>query len=240
MDKFLKDNIWELYKKVNSNDIEAVKKNLSEIKCEENYKNILSKRSDYFVKSHRDKFNQFEYEEARTKTPFRKEEWICKMAVAEKSYQLNNKEKLEIFDYQIPLKNERTEDTKGLGKIDLLAKINNTAYLIEVKVINSTEIPLKAILEIYTYWQQLGGENLNENFLKYLEKENCKELKKAILLFESKDKKSIYQELISSKDMLSIMEELEIEFFVATLDESEEIEEDKRTKIKTIKRFEIS
>ena len=40
--------------------------------------------------------------------------------------------------------------------------------------------------------------------------------------------------------MLSIMEELEIEFFVATLDESEEIEEDKRTKIKTIKRFEIS
>lgn len=73
-----------------------------------------------------------------------------------------------------------------------------------------------------------------------MEKENCKELKKAILVFESKDKKSIYQELISSKDMLSIMEELEIEFFVATLDESEEIEEDKRTKIKTIKRFEIS
>lgn len=73
-----------------------------------------------------------------------------------------------------------------------------------------------------------------------MEKENCKELKKAILLFESKDKKSIYQELISSKDMLSIMKELEIELFVATLDESEEIEEDKRTKIKTIKRFEIN
>lgn len=73
-----------------------------------------------------------------------------------------------------------------------------------------------------------------------MEKENCKKLKKAILLFKSKDKKSIYQELISSKDMLSIMEELEIELFVATLDESEEIEEDKRTKIKTIKRFEIS
>lgn len=36
MDKFLKENIWELYKKVNSNDIEAVKKNLSEIKCKEN------------------------------------------------------------------------------------------------------------------------------------------------------------------------------------------------------------
>mgnify|MGYP000936801473 CR=1 FL=1 len=26
MDKFLKENIWELYKKINSNDIEAVKK----------------------------------------------------------------------------------------------------------------------------------------------------------------------------------------------------------------------
>ncbi|WP_339002037.1 hypothetical protein [Fusobacterium animalis] len=114
MDKFLKENIWELYKKVNSNDIEAVKKNLSEIKCEENYKNILSKRSDYFVKSHRDKFNQFEYEEARTKTPFRKEEWICKMAVAEKSYQLNNKEKLEIFDYQIPLKKRKNRRYKRL------------------------------------------------------------------------------------------------------------------------------
>ena len=237
MDKFLKDNIWELYKKVNSNDIEAVKENLSEIKCEENYKNVLSKRGDYFIANHRDKFNQLKYEEARTKTPFRKEEWICKMAVSEKFYQLNNREKFEIFDYQIPLKNERTKDTKGLGKIDLLAKINNTAYLIEVKTINSLEIPLKAILEIYAYWQQLGGENLNENFLKYLEKENCKKLKKAILLFKSKDKKSIYQELISSKDMLSIMEELEIELFVATLDE---IEEDKRTKIKTIKRFEIS
>ena len=240
MDKFLKENIWKLYKKVNSNDIEAVKKNLLEIKCEENYKNVLSKRGDYFIANHRDKFNQLKYEEARTKTPFRKEEWICKMAVSEKFYQLNNREKLEIFDYQIPLKNERTKDTKGLGKIDLLAKISNTAYLIEVKTINSLEIPLKAILEIYAYWQQLGGENLNENFLKYLEKENCKKLKKAILLFKSKDKKSIYQELISSKDMLSIMEELEIELFVATLDESEEIEEDKRTKIKTIKRFEIS
>ncbi|EUB12548.1 hypothetical protein [Fusobacterium sp. CM22] len=240
MDKFLKENIWKLYKKVNSNDIEAVKKNLLEIKCEENYKNVLSKRGDYFIANHRDKFNQLKYEEARTKTPFRKEEWICKMAVLEKFYQLNNREKLEIFDYQIPLKNERTKDTKGLGKIDLLAKISNTAYLIEVKTINSLEIPLKAILEIYAYWQQLGGENLNENFLKYLEKENCKKLKKAILLFKSKDKKSIYQELISSKDMLSIMEELEIELFVATLDESEEIEEDKRTKIKTIKRFEIS
>ena len=240
MDKFLKENIWKLYKKVNSNDIEAVKKNLLEIKCEENYKNVLSKRGDYFIANHRDKFNQLKYEEARTKTPFRKEEWICKMVVLEKFYQLNNREKLEIFDYQIPLKNERTKDTKGLGKIDLLAKISNTAYLIEVKTINSLEIPLKAILEIYAYWQQLGGENLNENFLKYLEKENCKKLKKAILLFKSKDKKSIYQELISSKDMLSIMEELEIELFVATLDESEEIEEDKRTKIKTIKRFEIS
>lgn len=133
MDKFLKENIWKLYKKVNSNDIEAVKKNLLEIKCEENYKNVLSKRGDYFIANHRDKFNQLKYEEARTKTPFRKEEWICKMVVSEKFYQLNNREKLEIFDYQIPLKNERTKDTKGLGKIDLLAKISNTAYLIEVK-----------------------------------------------------------------------------------------------------------
>lgn len=38
-------------------------------------------------------------EEAKTKMPFRKEEWICKMAVSEKFYQLNNREKIEIFDY---------------------------------------------------------------------------------------------------------------------------------------------
>lgn len=40
--------------------------------------------------------------------------------------------------------------------------------------------------------------------------------------------------------MLSIMEELEIELFVATLDESEEIEEDKRTKIGTIKGLKLA
>ena len=36
------------------------------------------------------------------------------MAVAEKSYQLNNKEKLEIFDYQIPLKKRKNRRYKRL------------------------------------------------------------------------------------------------------------------------------
>lgn len=149
MDKFTKENLWELYKKVNSKDLEKIIENLQEIKNEENYKKVLSVRENYFVESHQREFNQSEYEKAISKKLFRKEEWTCKRQV-KKEFKLKE-EKITIIDYQIPLKHELNDNTKGFGKIDLLANINNTIYLLEVKTINNTETPLKAILEIYTY-----------------------------------------------------------------------------------------
>lgn len=83
----------------------------------------------------------------------------------------------------------------------------------------------------------MSGKNINKNFLKYLEKENYKDIRKGILLFETGENKRIYQKLINSQEMLDIMRELEIDFFVATLDETEEVEENRRTQIKQIKRF---
>lgn len=43
MDKFLKENIWELYKKVNSNDIEAVKKIYQKLNVKKTTKMVLVK-----------------------------------------------------------------------------------------------------------------------------------------------------------------------------------------------------
>ncbi len=58
-----------------------------------------------------------------------------------------------IKDYQIPLKDTRTD--KGLGKIDLISfnEETKTLYLIELKYKNNKETLLRATLESYTYFK---------------------------------------------------------------------------------------
>ena len=54
----------------------------------------------------------------------------------------------KMIDYQVPLKNNRTDDA---GKIDLVSYDGSTLYLIELKNGKSTETLLRCMMEIATY-----------------------------------------------------------------------------------------
>ena len=132
----------------------------------------------------------------------RNEEWVCK-----DSYKFHpdlNNELGKIIDYQVPLKIPKKniplkmqkncdEINNGRGKIDLILKNDKTktVYLIEVKVSNNTENPCKAVLEIYTYYNLLGGKNrINE----FLNKIDCIGYKcKTAILFEKSKNNNNYE-----------------------------------------------
>ena len=111
---------------------------------------IQSNRLNYLVDSHTDTFDEATYQERKNKPYFRKEEWICKRCKGQVYNSVG-----EIIDYQVPLKH--SQKCSGLGKVDLLSQKGSVAYLLEVKTRENTESPLRAIMEIYTYWKQLGG-----------------------------------------------------------------------------------
>lgn len=193
------------------NEIEA---NINSFKESSNYH--VKYRESYIVKSH--KLSQTDIREgyvaAKKITPFRKEEWICKLALGKCFDEVG-----EIVDFQIPLKVPGCSkaENDGRGKIDLLSynEATNTAYLLEAKVDTSTESPLKAIMECYTYWQQIGGSKADDFLLRSLIGKKAT-LKKAIIIFESKEKRYLYQKLEQNKDRLKkLMAELDVECFVA-------------------------
>lgn len=179
-----------------------------------------SKRESYCVKSHDGDFDYEAYECAKAKSkdqgkPFRKEEWMCKMCMG-KSFPHIGK----IVDYQVPLKHSLGEDCEGMGKVDLLSVDGDTAWLLELKVPDSTEPPLRAIMEIYTYWRQLGGDDC-QWFLNHSKANGVKKLKKAIVIFE-KDAdasgKYLYQKLKADREpLLELMRDLDVSCFVAQL-----------------------
>ncbi|MCQ2584719.1 MAG: hypothetical protein MJ185_03940 [Treponema sp.] len=75
-----------------------------------------------------------------------------------------------VLDYQIPLKNKRSD--KGVGKIDLLShlkyeengEVKYKTYVIELKKDESTETLLRCILESYTYAKIVDKEKLFRDF----------------------------------------------------------------------------
>lgn len=215
------ERIDELYTKINTtnqaNRLAYVEAHLDEIMAGP-YKS--SHRESYDVSSHNDfddaVWNQ--YLKAKAGHPFRREEWICRLMVGQ-SFDIIGK----IVDYQVPLKTPGASDNSGLGKVDLLALDGDTMYLLEVKEPNNTEPPLRAILEIYTYWKQLGGDNCTL-FSSHKKVKVCgaKRAKKALLLFESGKKGSIYQKLFhrdeeDRKRLLYVMKALDVECFIGTL-----------------------
>ncbi len=102
-----------------------------------------------------------------------------------------------IFDYQIPLKDVRSDNA---GEIDLISISNDgkTIFLIELKHPAADDSLLRCCLEIHTYYQQLNREkfikDIKEAYSKCLEKTNQKiakkledfkgDIKKAIFIFE--------------------------------------------------------
>ena len=69
----------------------------------------------------------------------------------------------KIIDYQIPLKNIKTDDA---GKIDLLAynEDTDTLRILELKKSDSKETMLKCLLEVYTYLKIVNKDKLLKDF----------------------------------------------------------------------------
>lgn len=68
-----------------------------------------------------------------------------------------------IMDYQVPLKNKKSDK---VGKIDIISfdEKTKTLYLIELKYGNNKETLLRAILESYTYYKIVKGNKLIDNY----------------------------------------------------------------------------
>ncbi len=81
----------------------------------------------------------------------------------------------EIVDYQVPLKNRRSD--KGLGKIDLLAKQNDVIAILELKKPESQETLLRAVLETFTYYKLVDQKKLLDEF-------TAQSLEKAALVYK--------------------------------------------------------
>ena len=221
------ENIEKLYTKVNFTDqaewLAYVEEHLDEVK-DGGYR--LSQRKNYFMESHRyaDHVVEAEYLQAKAKkaagcSRFSREKWICRLAAGKTFGPIGT-----VVDYQVPLKTPQGNDNSGLGEIDLLALNGDTLYLLEVKEPDNTrDSPLRAILEIYTYWKQLGGDDCRL-FSGHEKVHGAKKAKKALLLFENEKTESIYQKLFyreGHERLSELMKELDVECFVGTLRDSD-------------------
>lgn len=217
MEKFTMSKYDLIYKGINtSNTLEQLRtitSSIADILDNNNYSR-RHRENGYVVNSHKTATKD-EYSNAKSNKPFRKEEWMCRLALGETFDYIG-----KVVDYQIPLKNNSNDN--GKGKIDLLSKIDDMAYLLEVKVPKSTESPLRAIMEIFTYWQQLGG-NSDDTIKLFVDKSQAvgaKILKKAIVLFKNHAKGSIYQKFIKNRtEYENLMSILNVEIFIAESDD---------------------
>ena len=83
-----------------------------------------------------------------------------------------------VIDYQVPLKEKRSDDA---GKIDLITSTNKSVYIVELKYIDNKETLLRAILEIWTYYKQLNKVNFLKSF-KLPKQIKIEDIRKAVLL----------------------------------------------------------
>ena len=94
----------------------------------------------------------------------RKEEWLV-IDLYENNLNMTQAAKNKfgkITNYQVPLKNKKSD--KGAGKLDFVGLVNDEFYIAEIKITNSNESILKAILEIQTYYQIVNKEKLLSDF----------------------------------------------------------------------------
>jgi len=67
-----------------------------------------------------------------------------------------------VIDYELPLDEKRGS---ARGKIDLVSVTSSELFLIEAKKCDSTELPLRAFFEVYTFWLTLRENNSFGRFL---------------------------------------------------------------------------
>lgn len=111
------------------------------------------------------------------------------------------------IDYELPL--DESKDS-AFGKIDLVSATDDTLFLFEVKGPFSNEPPIRAFMEIFTFWRELVDDPDTDEANSFLEKyRNCAEqanpplsipehpkIQPALLLCKSSP---IFQELNDSK-----------------------------------------
>ena len=120
----------------------------------------------------------------------------------------------KVIDYQVPLKNVRND---SVGKIDMISTIDNTVYLLELKRKSNPENLLRCALEIYTYYKTVDTEKLLEDFA-YANYN----IIPAILVFEESKQYNEYKDKMGSKEVLKLMETLNIKIFFLSETENNE------------------
>lgn len=148
-------------------------------------------RSDYFVRSH-------ELNMKRREELFAKSLFLFELEVLGK-----------VIDYQIPLKNKRSDKA---GKIDLVTIKNDIAYIVELKYAGNKETLLRAVLEIVTYYQLLN----KNKFMEFLECKGlrCKRIKKAVLLSEDSNAHKEIQDLANRPKLNELIKNLDVEIIL--------------------------
>lgn len=97
-----------------------------------------------------------------------------------------------LIDYQTPLKSHRDDRNKGIGKIDLLSRNDETRtiYIIELKQQDAKDTMLRCVLEGYTYRRIVSQRKLFESF----NIEQSYSLKSSPLVFLNSNQHSEYND----------------------------------------------
>lgn len=150
----------------------------------------------------------------------RKEEIFCKdLFSLSKNGQKHFDEVGRILDYQVPLKNRRSDT--GVGKIDLISKTNGQIWLLELKVEDNKETVLRCVLEIATYYQLLSKVKFLESYPEFAT-HSISDIKIGILVAKGSSQETELDEIKSGgsirNNLMKIMEILKVEAFTIDKD----------------------
>ena len=185
-------------------------KSRADLLAQEILKNGIPKLESLKVHKREDSYNKNHDGTTENEKSNRLEERIA-MEMKDKTYRDFGK----VLDYQVPLKNKKSD--KGLGKIDLIAynETNNVLTLLELKKPDSDETLLRAALEIYTYWKIVDQKKLLEDFSLSPDVK----VEKAVLLFKDSYAYNEYKNLnkTESKHTIELMKQLDIKFYAVRM-----------------------
>jgi len=115
-------------------------------------KKMISRKKPYYV-------GHFE---EKTDATNRVEEYIAKNLLREKKSWPGIG---TVVDIQVPLKNNRNDENKGLGKIDLISVLSDgNLMIIELKQKFCSDTLLRCALEIETYYRRVDKSKLIQDF----------------------------------------------------------------------------
>jgi hypothetical protein len=117
-----------------------------------------------------------------------------------------------VFDYQVPLKRERSDKA---GKIDLVSynKNENIVWLLELKACENKETLLRCILEIATYYQLLHKENFIASY-SLLTGVTPERIRKGVLVTKDSYQHQELKDLKNRPNVAQLARLLEISFFL--------------------------